>query len=108
MIQISWMKLVRLVFFSIDSIRGRSRIFSREGGGFINKNSILLSTFFRSTKLILRALTNHQKNSTLTIFLAFSGILGNRVCSARAASYKIRKLLGSVSQNWISQNSSKG
>ena len=55
--------LISWWFFSTQ-VRGGSRIFSRRGR--ISKNfSKNLSTFFRSTKLIFRALPEHYKNPIL-------------------------------------------
>ena len=52
---------------SIDVARGGSMIFLK--GRIFRNFSKILSTFFRTTKLIFRALPEHYKDPILTIFL---------------------------------------
>ena len=70
----------------MNIIRGESRIFSRRAE--FQKNSKFLSTFFRSTKLIFRALPKHSKDPVLVKFSA-PHIIDSHVALTRQNGIKI-------------------
>ena len=84
-------------FFYIEA--GADIGFCRGEGADFQKISKILSTFFRSAKLIFWALLNQYKGTILTKF------------SAPQSNFRKKnrpKNLGSVGQKWISKNRIKG
>ena len=84
---------------------GADLSFSRGGGWIFKKNSKILSTFFRSTKSIFRALPNFSWSN----FCAVRKILKKRPkFSIYWRPWCLMKIFRVRHQIWISQNSTKG
>ena len=61
---------VSFIDYTKNLRRGGSRVFSRGGGGFSKYFGKFCPTFFRSTKMIFRALPKHYKDRVLSKFSA--------------------------------------